>query len=134
MITTRLITLDDYPIISDALEYDEYHKGGEPEFFYKKNTCCNVYEDERGPIFYLRGSIDPDVGVQAICIDIQFVSNNDTRRNMEALLVANNVWVPQCKEQGFKELVFNTNSPKLKRFCTKYLGFADIDGKMRKTL
>jgi hypothetical protein len=133
MITTRWIRPEDQELIAESLKTDEYHFGNDAEFFYDPNACCNVYEDENGPIMFLRGCIyqgNPEL----VGIDIQFMSNDDSRRNMEALLLANNVWAAQCKENGFKELVFSTRSLRLKRFCMKYLGFAEVDGRMRKVL
>jgi hypothetical protein len=134
MITTRWITDDDYELIAASLEKDEYHKEQVAGFFYEENTLTNAYEDEDGPIMFLRGSLNPLLGFDALCIDIQFMDNADLRRNMSALLFANEHFVAQCKANGFKEFVFSTNSQKLKRFCSKYLGFAEIAGKMHKTL
>jgi hypothetical protein len=134
MITSRWIQPKDYKILKESLERDEYHKDGKPEFFYSIDACCNVYEDENGPIFFIRGYIDGLIGFQTICIDIQFVSNDDRKRNMEALVFANENFTKQCKKCGFNEFVFQTNSPKLKAFCMKYLGFLEVEGRMRKQL
>jgi len=134
MVTTRWIQPEDHDLITESLKTDEYHFGNEADFFYDPDTCCNVYEDENGPIMYLRGYVDSQVGERSVCIDIQFLSNIDARRNMEALLFANKYFVANCKEQGFEELVFSTKSTRLKKFCTKYLGFAEVDGKMHKVL
>jgi hypothetical protein len=133
MITTRWIEESDYDLIAASLLTDEYHKGEKSDFFYNKDSCCNVYEDEKGPIMFLRGCVYSD-SVESIRIDIQFMSNTDSRRNMEALMFANENFVVNCKRNGFKELVFETKSPKLKRFCVKYLGFVEIDGRMHKAL
>ena len=134
MITTRWIEPEDRALIAESLKTDEYHFGNDASFFYEPNTCCNVYEDEHGPIMFLRGFVDALVGERSVCIDIQFMSNLDARRNMEALLFANKYFVANCKEHGFEELVFSTKSSKLKRFCKKYLGFVEVDGRMHRAL
>lgn len=132
MITSRWLTDEDYETLAASLEKDEYHLGNVAGFFYEPGTCCNVYEDESGPIMFLRGCVNKLE--QSIDIDIQFVSNLDTRRNMGALFAANKYFVANCKGHGFKELIFSTKSPRLKQFCKKYLGFAEVDGRMHKAL
>src|ERR1700744_1403517 len=121
MVTDRFLDASDLPNIAMALAKDEYHKGTEAEFFTQFGCISKVYEDEIGPIMYVRGA-------KALRLDIQFVDNNDARRNMKAMLERFPDLVEKAKENGFSEIVFVTNSPLLKKFCEKRLGFETMAG------
>lgn len=125
MIYERWLEESDRRIINESLETDEYHKDTSTDFFYDKSAVCKVYEDENGPIMYVKGT-------KAIRLDIQFVSNNDFRRNRKALLDGFDRFVENAKAAGFSELIFCSNSPLLKDFCKKNFGFKESSGEMRK--
>ena len=124
MITERWINENDYSPLKDSLAKDEYHRDTRPDFFYTPGTVCKVYEDEKGPIMYVRGC-------KSLRIDIQFFSNHDYERNREVLTTKFKEFVNTCKASGFKELVFNTDSPLLKRFCIQKLNFFEVSGELR---
>lgn len=119
--TDRWLTLDDYTTLSFSLKRDQYHQETTPEFFYQPGSFCKVYEDDSGPIMFVRG-------LKSLRIDIQFINNNDFERNRRAMIENFPAFVNQCRSAGFGELVFNTTSPLLKRFCKKTLGFKEVPG------
>lgn len=127
MITDRFIETTDLPLLAVSLAQDEHHQGTEPEFFIEYGTVCKVYSDERGPILFARGS-------KSLRLDLQYVDNKDTKRNMKAMLEGFDKLAAKAKENGFTEIIFQTNNPLLKRFCIKAFGFADSCGELRKSL
>lgn len=127
MLSDRLIHGGDLPILAYSLAKDEYHKGTDPEFFIEPGTICKVYEDEAGPICYVRGA-------KALRLDIQYVDNNDAARNKEAMLWGFEKLVEKARENGFSEIIFSTNSKLLSRFCRQNFGFTGVDGELRKLI
>lgn len=121
MVTDRFIEPSDLIPLAISLAKDQYHKGTEAEFFTQFGCISKVYEDEVGPIMYVRGA-------KALRLDIQFTDNNDARRNMKAMLERFPDLVEKAKDNGFAEIVFVTNSPLLKKFCEKRLGFEILAG------
>jgi hypothetical protein len=115
----RWITPEDYDTLYFSLKSDQYHKNTLPEFFYQPGTFCKVYEEDT-PIMFVRG-------MKSLRLDIQFVNNTDFERNRRAMKENFPTFVENCKKAGFQELVFNTSSPLLKRFCKK-LGFREVEG------
>ena len=127
MVTDRFLETRDLPLLALSLAKDEIHKGTEPEFFTQPGTVCKVYEDEIGPICFVRGT-------KALRLDIQYVSNDDTKRNMKAMLGGFDKLADKARENGFTEIVFQSNSPLLKKFCIKAFGFYEYEGELRKHL
>jgi hypothetical protein len=118
----RFITPEDYLTIDFSLKRDQYHTGMKPDFFFTPGSFCKVFEDDDGPIMFVRG-------VKALRIDIQFVDNRDFERNKAALAKENfDSFADNCRGAGFKELIFNTTSPLLKRYCKTVLGFNVVEG------
>jgi hypothetical protein len=111
----------DIPLLAVSLAQDEHHKGTEPEFFTAPGTVTKVYEDEQGTICFVRGT-------KALRLDIQYVDNDDVKRNMKAMLEGFDKLVEKAKANGFTEICFSTNSNVLKRFCEKYFGFEAVEG------
>lgn len=127
MVTDRWLALEDYSLLELSLSRDEHHKDTKPEFFSQLGTVCKVYEDEQGPICFVRGA-------RALRLDIQYVDNNDRRRNMAAMLGGFGELANKARENGFTEIIFQSNNPMLKAFCKKRLGFIESDGELRKSL
>ena len=117
----RWIDSEDYSILKESLDKDTFHKGTKPEFFYAPGSLCKVYEDDKGPVLFLRA-------VKVLRLDIQFLDNYDLERNREIMKNNFQSFASSCKEAGFSELVFNTSSPHLKRFCQKVLKFTQVEG------
>lgn len=127
MVTDRFIEPGDLTLLELSLARDEHHKDTEPGFFYQPGTITKVYEDDSGPILFARGSA-------ALRLDLQYVDNADVKRNMKAMLDGFDALAKKAKENGFGEIIFNTNSPMMKRFCTKRFGFIESGSELRKFL
>lgn len=117
----RWITEDDRNLLDESLKKDVFHKTTTADFFYAPGTFCKVYEDEKGPVLFLRAC-------KSLRLDIQFLDNYDIERNKAILQNEFTAFALQCKSAGFLELVFNTTSPHLKRFCKNTLGFQIVEG------
>jgi hypothetical protein len=129
MITSRFITEEDYDILKKSLEKDEYHFDTPPEFFYEEGTVCSVYNDEDGPILFVRGQpIEYGTyGVRAIRLDIQYLNNRDAKRNLKAMLEGFPELETKAKANGFSEFFFMSDQPFLRKFCVKRLGFKEVN-------
>jgi hypothetical protein len=127
MVTDRFLESRDLLTLEKSLKNDVHHQGTPPEFFTQLGTITKVYEDEKGPILFVRGA-------KAIRIDIQFVDNTDHKRNAKAMIEGFDKLADKCKQQGFSEVIFNSNNQMLKKFCIKRFGFVESDGELRKYL
>jgi hypothetical protein len=121
MVTDRMINQDDRDILELSLAHDEYHQETTPEFFYMPGSFTKVYEDESGPILYVRGT-------KSLRLDVQFVNNLDRERNAGVMLAHFEALAEHIKKSGFTEICFNTTNPGLARFCKNKLGFENIEG------
>jgi hypothetical protein len=118
MITNRVVVESDFPTIEKEVRADACHRDWlKPAFFTEKDTQSVVYEDESGPILFARLS-------SALRIHIQFcdVEKERTRR---CLITQFSDIVKRARENGYKQIVFETESPTLKWFCHRYLGFSN---------
>lgn len=128
MVTDRLMEDTDLLLLGLSLSKDEHHVGTEPEFFTEPGTLTKVYESDGVPVLFVRGA-------PILRLDIQFVSNEDGRKNIKTMLEGLPPLAQKARENGFKEIVFNTSSPLLKAFCIKRLGFEEVEGsELRKVL
>ena len=126
-VTDRPLVEEDLPLLALSLAADVWHKTTEPEFFFAPGSAAKVYEDEAGPIMFVRGA-------KALRLDIQYVSNADVRRNMNAMLQGFGQLVERAREHGFSEIIFNTSSAPLSAFCQRRLGFVESKGELRKAI
>ena len=60
--------------------------------------------------------------------DIQFVDNSDFENNKTVMVEGLPKLIESLQTNGFKEIVFNTSNPFLKKFCIHNLGFQEING------
>jgi hypothetical protein len=127
MVTDRLLNLTDYPLLKTSLQDDSNHQDTTPEFFSQPGTLTKVYEDDQGPVMFVRAA-------KSLRLDIQYVSNADVKRNMKAMLVGFDILAKRAKDNGFTEVCFQSNSPFLKAFCIKRFGFVESQGELRKNL
>ncbi len=125
MITSRYITPEDLPILSDSLAKDEYHVDTPVNFFTEDGTVCLIYQDEDGPICFVRGAPVESNGVAIIQLDIQYLDNKDFRRNLKAMLAGFPELERRAKENGFSGFFVVSNVPLLRNFCIKRLGFQE---------
>lgn len=126
MVTNRLITLDDYNLLANSLLLDEYHKDTFPGFFYAEGTVCLVYEDEAGPVLFVRGKPIVLENIAAIELDIQYLDNRDAKRNMRTMLEGFPPLEAKARENGFAGFFFVSEAPLLRKFCVKRLGFEEF--------
>lgn len=128
MVTDRMFDAEqDFSLLELSLSKDEHHTSTTPEFFLEPGTITKVYEDEKGTILFVRGT-------PILRLDIQYVSNEDFQRNKQAMLDGFPALVQRAREHGFKEIMFQTNSRVLARFCKHNFGFAESQGELRKVL
>lgn len=127
MIQDRWLEPSDEPILTASIEADEHHKGTPASFFAAPGTISKVYEDEDGPICFVRGS-------KALRLVVQFKDNSDSKRNLKAILAGIPDIAEKAKQNGFTEIVFDTANPALAGFCKKRFGFVEHEGELRRLL
>lgn len=128
MITDRLFNPEqDFSLLELSLAKDKHHTNTKPEFFTESGTMTKTYEDEDGPILFVRGT-------PVLRLDIQYVSNEDFMRNKAAMIEGFPALAQRAKEHGFKEIIFQTDSKILARFCKQSFGFVESQGELRKHL
>ena len=127
MITSRYITKDDYTLLANSIASDEYHKETTPDFFYEDNTVCSVFEDEDGPVLFVKATPFTFDSIVAIQFDIQYVKNEDAKRNMRAMLAGFPIIEDRARSTGFAGFLFQSESPLLRKFCVKRLGFYELN-------
>lgn len=134
MITNRFIEEKDHPLLVESLSKDAFHQGTGLDFFLEEGTVCSVYEDESGPILFVRGKPIIYKNVAVIQLDIQYLDNNDARRNMKAMTEGFPVLATQAKANGFMGFFFESSVPLLRKFCVKRLGFQEYGDLLVKIL
>lgn len=124
MVTDRLLTAEDMPLLAESIARDEHHKEHtRPEFFTAYGTVCKVYEDEQGVICFVRGT-------KALRLDVQFADKADEKRNSEALSQFDKL-AELARANGFTEIVTTATDESLRAFCKDNLGFIESEGEMR---
>ncbi len=126
MITSRRLedSDSDREMLIESLAKDEYHKTTTSDFFYEPGTVSNVYKLNDTPVLVVRAC-------KALRLDIQFLDNEDTRRNAAVLVGGFKTLVDMARANGFKELVFCSKSPLLVAFCKKHFGYEEVEGELR---
>jgi len=127
MVTNRFIEEKDHPLLVQSLTEDQFHQGTGLDFFLEEGTVCSVYEDEDGPILFVRGKPIVMPHVNVIRLDIQYLDNKDAKRNMRAMLEGLPELANKAKDNGFNAFYFFSNVPLLRKFCVKRLGFTEYD-------
>ena len=134
MITNRFIEEKDHPLLAESLAKDDFHKDTGLDFFLEEGTVCSVYEDENGPILFVRGKPIIHNNIAMIQLDIQYLNNLDARRNMRAMTEGFPTLASQAKDNGFTGFFFESNVPLLRKFCIKRLGFQEYGDLLVKLL
>jgi hypothetical protein len=120
MITSRPLTTDDLTMLQKALDQDTF-KHAEVKNYTMDGAFSAVYEDERGP-----------VGVIRFTKTLRFIAvlcdNEDKLRNAGVIIQALTDAEAQAKANGFTDIIFNTDSPALARFCVHRLGYTENKG------
>ena len=120
MITSRPLEAKDFDMLSKALEQDEYEHDYALDYV-RDNTQAEVYEDEQGPIGVLRYS-------KTLRLTTVWCDNSDRVRNGASVIQAIADAVDKAKASGFTDIIFNTQSPTLAKFCIDKLGFEESKG------
>ena len=120
MITSRKIDLNDRESIDEALARDSFHPTTKSEAFYEAGVLSNIYTDEQGDVLVLRAQ-------KALRIEMIFFDNAASLRNAKAMIEGWKQLLTTVKTAGFKEVVTSTNSPKLKEFAIRVLGFQETN-------
>jgi hypothetical protein len=121
VITSRPINESDFPRMEQEIRSDACHKEWlKPSFFTAPNTLSTVYSDEDGEILFTRLS-------SCLRIHVQFcdVSKQKIAR---CLVTQFSDIVKRAKASGYSQIIFDTESPSLAKFCQRYLGFTESKG------
>ena len=134
-LTDRWIEPQDVPLLELCLERDPHHVGTKVEFFFRPGTVTKVYEDEEGPVLFLRGEgIELKEG-KILRVDVQYVDNEANERNRMAMLDGFPSLAEKAKANGFTQILFFTNVRALSIFCKRELGFKEVaKGELRRDL
>jgi len=116
MITSRPITSEDTEMLQKALDQNEFHPGQKTEY-YTNVGVTDVYQDEQGTIGFLRYT-------KTLRLCTVWVNNDDRQRNAASVIQAISDAVSKAKASGYSDILFSTNSPKLKAF-SETLGFKE---------
>ena len=116
--TSRPLAASDFQMLRDALDQDKYDHDS-PLDYAEDGTESVVYEDGHGPIAVFRYSKE----LTTLRISAVWCDNADRMRNAKVAIKFFNDTLAKATVHGFKELIFNTESPSLAAFCTERLGF-----------
>jgi hypothetical protein len=111
----RKLTEEDRARVSEWMAADEFHKSFSPDLFYAECSETLVFEDETGPILFV--NLSP-----ALRAFVQFAPNQAERTRV-ALPEAFAFVKGEARKRGFSEMLFESVSKPLIRFCKKRLGF-----------
>jgi hypothetical protein len=122
MLVIRKIEDRDREMLWEWIQKDREHfeAGTTADFFFEPETESFVYEDELGPVFFVRLSQDL-IASGLLRIDIQFGA--DKKRTSSCMTEGFQSLVDRAKESGFKGMVFRSTSEPLIRFCVKRFSF-----------
>lgn len=120
MIKERPLLESDRELLARAIAADPYHADTDSaDFYYQPNTRCLVYEDELGPIFFLRLS-------SVLWMHTTFVGENKERIG-RAIVTQFPGLIQQAKQAKYAQIAYKSLSKSLVDFCRKYLGFSHCD-------
>jgi len=120
MLKGRLIEESDRELLQKFINDDPIHSasGTTPDFFMENDCATIVYEDETGPIFFIKST-------KALVIDIQFLEKASLR-TAKALKEGYPMFKQCAKQSGYKWLIFDSIAPKLVSFCKKLFGATEF--------
>lgn len=120
MVTSRPLEAADLDMLQKALDHDEYEHAGTADYT-QNGAYSEVYEDEQGPIGVLRYT-------KTLRLVTVWCDNHDRVRNAASTIQAITDAVSKAKASGFTDIIFNTQSPTLAKFCVNQLGFEESKG------
>jgi hypothetical protein len=116
-LNVRKLGEEDRPLLAEWMAADPYHVGYSPDLFFAQGTEGAVFDDGQGPLFFVALS-------KTIRAFVQFAPGQKERiRDGLPLAFA---WVAsEARKGNFQEIIFESKSPSLIRFCKKRLGFRE---------
>jgi hypothetical protein len=127
MTTIRLTTEDDRPLLQQWISEDEDHKDTTtPDFWLSPENLSHVYEDDKGPVLFLKMS-------KVLRLDIQF-DNKAKVRNAKVILAGFPALEELARKAGFREIVFCSKSKGLVGLLQRCFGFQPEPTEYRITL
>jgi hypothetical protein len=106
----------------DATWFAGYHKEGYG-FEKEENQESVIIEDEVGPLFNCKIE-------HTLRLHIQF-NMEEKSRTARGLGEAFKMLLEQIKGLGFKELIFESQSPSLINYCVKRMGFTESPNELK---
>lgn len=121
MITKRPLIDADLLALQKSLDESKFHSGLKANLFSGPHTESFVYEDEQGPIGVLRYS-------KTLRLCTSWFNEKDRVRNGASIFQAIKDSVELAKKNGFTDIIFDTESLLLEKFCIDKLGFEKAVG------
>lgn len=125
--TYRVLQEEDRPILEASLALDIEHPDTKVDFFYNPRTICFVYDDSDGPVLYARSA-------KTLRLDLHYVNNLDAKKNMRVMMEHFPDLVGLAQNNGYSDVMFNSTSPLLRKFCIKRLGFMEASNELRRDI
>ena len=112
----RTLTENDEEMLSEWIAAEPDHAGNTLAFYSTPGTKSILYSDEEGPICVVRYS-------SSLRLDMEFSPLASKERIKEAMKSQLPDIAEQAKAKGFSEIIFDSASKSLIKFCEK-LGFS----------
>lgn len=132
-------SLVDLPLAKAWTKADPDHAGKvDPGFWLGQSARTQSYLliDADGPVFFFKGS----VAGKSLEVHVQFPPDDDAamhhlrRRRISQGLIEGLTWLEGHMRYAVDEIVFESTTPALIRFCQRHLGFTHEGGRLRKKL
>jgi len=117
MLRVRKVQPDDREMLYEAAKADPYHAAAGLTGEHWAGSDSILYEDADGPVVAVKTT-------NVVRVDLQFLTQ-DEERNANALLEGFYAYVGILQRRGVKEIVFNTESPKVAHFFLKRFHFRE---------
>ncbi len=127
MVNIRPLQENDLAILQESLYNSKVHAGVTVQDFFKEGTVSSAYEDENGLVAVARLS---PLREKDLLLDTHFIDDGDKERNGKVILVGLGAMIESARDLGFKAIEFETQSERLKKFCTRRLSFIDVGNSM----
>jgi hypothetical protein len=119
--THRPLEVKDLPMLQEAMDNDTLRPGQSVSEYAGKHMESFVYEDDAGPVGVLRYT-------KALRLCTVWCDAEDRRRNGATLMSGIEEVVRLAESNGFTEIILQTDSPLMAKFCTDKLGFEESRG------
>lgn len=111
----RALTEDDKPILASWTASDSDHRYLAPDWIYRVEKAERWMIEDKEPRLAFRVQ-------RALRVDIQF-NEDDTVKTAKALISGFDWLLERAQKAGFTEVIFESKSQPLIRFCEKRFGF-----------